>query len=184
MIKAVFFDWFYTLAHFKPSRTQLYHQTFQEFGIELPLEKVARGVLAADQRFFEENAKSPVSERRPEEQERVYIYYPNMVLAEAGVAACREVPLQVLKRVREKFKGVSFALFDDVLQTLPVLKRMGITLGLLTNLDIDLTPTLCSGTFNDLYELILPPPNNPAKAPGISPPLILYSLTSTLSPLG
>ena len=142
MIKAVFFDWFHTLAHFEPSRQQLYRETFREFGIELPPEKVTRGILAADQHFFEENAKLPVAERSPEEQARVYVYYPTMVLAEAGVEASREVPLEVLKRVREKFEGVSFALFADVLPTLPVLKEQGITLGLLTNLDSDLRPII------------------------------------------
>ena len=65
MIKAIFFDWFYTLARFEPPRQQLYRQAFREFGVELPPEKVMRGILVADQYVFEENAKSLVTERNP-----------------------------------------------------------------------------------------------------------------------
>jgi len=138
MIKAIFFDWFYTLARFEPPRYQLYSQALREFGVELPPEKVMRGILIADQYFFEENAKSPVSERSPEEQARVYIYYPNTILAEAGVNATKELSLKILKRVREQFKKVAFALFDDVLSTLETLKQQNFILGLLTNLDSDM----------------------------------------------
>ena len=49
MSKAIFFDWFYTLARFEPPRQQLYSQTFREFGVELSPEKVMRGILVADQ---------------------------------------------------------------------------------------------------------------------------------------
>ena len=138
MIKAIFFDWFYTLARFEPPRHQLYSQAFREFGVELSPEKVMRGILIADQYFFEENAKSPVAERSPEEQARVYVCYPNAILTEAGAKAPRELPLKIIKRVREQFKGVNFALFDDVLSTLKTLKQQNFILGLLTNLDSDM----------------------------------------------
>ena len=74
MIKAIFFDWFNTLAHFDPPRHQLYSQALREFGIELSPQKIIRGILIADQYYFEENAKSPVEERSPEEQAEVYIH--------------------------------------------------------------------------------------------------------------
>jgi len=138
MIKAIFFDWFYTLARFEPPRHQLYSQAFREFGVELSPEKVVRGILIADQYFFEENAKSPVAERSPEEQARVYIHYPNTILTEAGAKTPRELSLKILKRVTEQFKGVAFTLFDDVLSTLKALKQRNFILGLLTNLNSDM----------------------------------------------
>jgi len=138
MPKAIFFDWFYTLARFEPPRQQLYSQALREFGIEISPEKAMRGILIADQYFFEENAKSPVAERSPEEQAEVYIHYPNAVLAEAGANVTKELSLGIMKRVREQFKGVAFALFDDVLPTLKTLKQQNLTLGLLTNLDSDM----------------------------------------------
>ncbi len=138
MIKATFFDWFYTVARFEPPRHRLYSQAFREFGVELSPEKVMRGILIADQYFFEENAKSPVAKRSPEEQARVYIHYPNTILTEAGAKATEELPLKILKRVTEQFKSVTFALFDDVLSTLKTLKEQNFILGLLTNLDSDM----------------------------------------------
>ncbi len=137
MIKAVFFDWFNTLARFEPPRYQVYGQAFRDFGIELPAKKIIRGIFIADQYYFEENAKSPLEKRSPEEQAEVYLRYPNSILAEAGVNAPKEILPQVLKTVQQQFKGVTFALFDDVLATLKTLKQQGIILGLITNLAKD-----------------------------------------------
>ena len=97
-----------------------------------------RGILVADQYVFEENAKSPVTERNPEEQVKVYIHYPKAILTEAGAKAPGDLPLKVMKRVMEQFKGVAFALFDDVLSTLKALKQQNFILGLLTNLAGDM----------------------------------------------
>jgi len=138
MIRAIFFDWFYTLARFEPPRQQLYHQAFRDFGVELPPEKVMRGILVADQYFFEENAKSPVTERSPEEQVKLYSHYPEAILTETGVKASGDMSLKIIKSVREKYKKVTFALFDDVLSTLKALKQQNFILGLLTNLAGDM----------------------------------------------
>lgn len=137
MIKAVFFDWFNTLAHFEPPRHQLYRQAFLESGIEISAEKAIRGILLADQYFFEENSQSVVDKRSPEEQVRIYLNYPKSILAEAGVEVPPELPLQILQTVRQQFKGATFALFDDVLLTIKALKEQDIVLGLITNLNRD-----------------------------------------------
>ena len=138
MIKAVFFDWFNTLAHFEPPRQELYIQAFRQFGIELPTKEVIRGILTADRYYFEENAKSPVEKRSPEEQLEVYVHYPKAILAEAKVEVPKELPLKVMQIVAQQFKGVTFALYDDVLSTLKALKERQFILGLLTNLNKDM----------------------------------------------
>jgi len=140
MIRAVFFDWFHTLADIEPPRHQVYLQVFRELGVELPEEKVRRGILLADQYFFEESAKLPAAERSPEEQLRLYLAYPRAILSEAGVKAPQDLATRALMRAREQFKGMNFALFDDVLPTLEKIKHPGLTLGLLTNLDSDMAP--------------------------------------------
>jgi len=140
LIKAVFFDWFNTLARFEPPRQELYGQAFRQFGIELSAKEVIRGILTADRYYFEENAKSPVEKRSPEEQLEVYVHYPKAILAEAGVEVPKELPLKVMQIVVQQFKGVIFALFDDVLSTLKTLKERKFILGLLTNLDKDMNP--------------------------------------------
>ena len=133
VIKAVFFDWFNTLADFEPPRQELYSQAFRQFGIELSPKDVIRGILIADRYYFEENAKSPLGKRSPQEQMEVYLHYPTAILTEAGVKAPKELPLKVLMIVKEQFKGSTFVLFDDVLSALAALKQRNLILGLLTN---------------------------------------------------
>ncbi len=133
MIKAVFFDWFNTLAHFEPPRAELYNRAFQQFGIELTPKVIMRGILTADLYCFEENARSPVEKRSAEEQAEVYSYYPKAILAEACVKVAKELPLKILRIVQQQFKGDALILFDDVLSTLKTLKERRLILGLLTN---------------------------------------------------
>lgn len=133
MIKAIFFDWFNTLAGFEPPREELYGRAFQQFGIELAPREIVRGILAADQYYSEENAKLPVEKRSAEEQAEIYSYYPKAILTEAGIKVAPELPLKILKIVREQFEGATFVLFDDVLSTLKTLKERRLILGLLTN---------------------------------------------------
>jgi len=133
VIKAIFFDWFNTLAHFEPPRAELYRRTFQQFGLELAPKAIMRGILAADLYYFWENTKSPVEQRATAEQAEVYSYYPKAILAEAGVKVAEELPLKILKIVQQQFKEVTLILFDDVLSTLKTLKERRLNLGLLTN---------------------------------------------------
>ncbi len=138
MIKAIFFDWFNTLAHYEPPRYLLHSQACHEVGIEVSPETMMRSVLVADRYFFEENIKSPVEKRSPEEKTEVYIRYQNILLTEAGVKVTKEQLLQIMDKVHQLFKGVSWALFDDVLSTLKALKERKLILGLLTNASKDM----------------------------------------------
>ena len=144
MFKAIFFDWFNTLARFEPPRQELYSQAFRQFGIELPPKTIMQGILTADRYYFEENSKSPVGKRSPEEQTKVYLHYPNAILTEAGIKAPQDIPLKIIKIVLSQFKGVTFVLFDDVLSTLKTLKEQSFILGLLTNLTQNVVPIYCS----------------------------------------
>ncbi len=140
MIKAVFFDWFNTIARFEPPREELQSQALQELGIKLSPKKIMRGLLIADRDYFEENSRSPVPKRSPEEQAKVYTRYQNTILTGAGVKVDRELLLKIKKRVEQLFERITFALFDDVLSTLKTLKERKFILGLLTNLDKDMNP--------------------------------------------
>ncbi len=133
MIKAVFFDWFDTLAHYEPPRQQLYSQALREFGIEVPSRELTFGIQAADKYFLEESARSPVEQRNKQEQAEVYLQYQSVVLTKAGVKAERELLLKLMKRMQQQFQGISLVIFDDVLPTLKTLKEKRLTLGLLTN---------------------------------------------------
>ena len=140
MIKAIFLDWFNTLACYEPPREELHSQALQEFGIRVSPEKILPGVLVADSYFFEENANSPVEKRDPKKRAEVYACYQQIVLAKAGVKADQELLTKVMKKVGELFRGTNWALFDDVLPTLRILKQQNFILGLLTNLAKDMGP--------------------------------------------
>ncbi len=142
MIKAVFFDWFNTLAHYEPSREELQSQVLQEFGIHVSPQQITRGLIAADRDYFEENAVSPVRKRSPEEQAKIYVRYQKTILTEAGVNIPGEpdMLLKIMKRAQQLSQGMSFVLFNDVLPTVKTLKEQNLTLGLLTNLDTEMKP--------------------------------------------
>jgi len=140
VIKAVFLDWFNTLARFEPPREELHCQALQDFGIEASPRKVMRGLLLADRYWFEEDIKSKVRARSPEEQAEVGLRYQEILLTEAGVKVTKELLLKIVKKTQELYKGITFALFEDVLPALKTLKGQRFILGLLTNLNRDMAP--------------------------------------------
>ena len=144
MVKAIFFDWFNTLARFEPPREELHSQAFREFGIEAPLDKIMSGLLLADKDWFEENIKSKVEERSPEEQAELALRYEQTILDEVGVKAPKETLLKIAKSIRQLYEGVTFVLFDDVLSTLKTLKGQNFILGLLTNVAKEMN-SICRG---------------------------------------
>jgi len=141
VIKAVFFDWFNTLARYDPPREELQSQVLEEFGIHVSPQKIMPALLIADKNYFEENAILPVRNRSPEEQSKVWLRYQTTVLTEAGIDLPEDPAtlLKILKRGQE-LQGYNFALFDDVLSTLKILKQRGLIIGLLTNLTTDMKP--------------------------------------------
>ncbi|MBI4302787.1 MAG: HAD-IA family hydrolase [Chloroflexi bacterium] len=143
MIKAVFFDWFNTLARYRPAREEIQSQALRESGILAPPEKLTRSILVADREWFDENAVSPIRKRSQEEQARIYARYQKTLLTEAGIAPPEtDTFTRIMKRVRELSRALEFALFDDVLPALKTLKERNLTLGLLSNMDRDVAP-LC-----------------------------------------
>ncbi len=142
MIKAVFFDWFNTLALYHPPREELQSRALREVGINVSPQKIIPGLLIADKEYFEENAISPIRQRSPEEQAKVYARYQQTILAEAGVDISNDPDIlgKIMKKAQQLYQGIRFVLFDDVLSTLKMLKQQNLTRGLLTNLDTDMKP--------------------------------------------
>ena len=140
MIKAIFFDWFNTLASYEPAREKLHSQALKEYGFEVSPDKVLPAVLEGDEYFFEENTNSPVAKRDPEEQAEILMRYQSIIVSKAGVKADRELVAKVMKKVGELFKGTRWILFDDALPILKELKQQNFIVGLLSNFDKDMKP--------------------------------------------
>jgi len=144
VIKAIFFDWFNTLARYDPPREELQSQALRELGINAAAQKVRQGLAAGDKYLFDENFITPVRKRSREEQVNLDLRQQEIILTEIGVDVTEQPDLvgKTLMRLRELSQGLRFVLFEDVLPTLKALRKQKLILGLLTNLDRDMTP-LC-----------------------------------------
>ena len=150
MTKAVFFDWFNTLTTYYPPREGAYALACHDLGFEVTTDQMARGLLLADQFYSDENARSPVKKREPNEMIAVYVRYGQVALRGAGLPSSEETVLRVMEKVRGAFSSPRFALYDDVLPALGVLKSRGLVMGLISNIDQDIKP-ICSELGLDAY---------------------------------
>lgn len=139
MIKAVFFDWFGTLAHYHPPREQLLSQVLEELGLNVSPDDIRPAMVAADREYYEENAAVSWQDMTDEERGKMFLRQQKRMLERAGVQVSNDMLPRIMARTRELFAGLKFVLFDDVLVTMKALKERDLTLGLLTNLrrDID-----------------------------------------------
>ena len=142
MIKAVFFDLYNTLVDFDPPREHIQAEICREFGIEVAPEAIRHAIPAADNFFYEENVRSPIGKRPPQEKLDFYAEYESKILREAGVEVSKEVALQIMTKFGLKLRqpDARLVLFDDVEPALAQLKGQGLTLGMVTNVDFDVTP--------------------------------------------
>ena len=137
MIKAIFFDWFNTLAHYQPPREELESQALKELGFAVSTKDLSPGVYLGDKYLYEENARIPIRQRSREEQNKLYTRFHRIILKEAGITADDDIVAKLLFRMFELNNKMTFVLFDDVSATLKGLKEKKLKLGLLTNLQTE-----------------------------------------------
>lgn len=171
MIKTVFFDLYYTLACFKPSREEIQIEVCKEFGIKLNLNALIHANFAADSYFYAENARSPVFKRPPEEQFAFMVEYQKMLLKESGINVSNELAAQIYQKAHQVEKQL--VLYDDAIPTFQILKQSGITLGLISNVDRNRGPVEELGLTSYLDFIITSPPDGKGKP---SPPIFLEAL--------
>jgi HAD superfamily hydrolase (TIGR01549 family) len=172
--KAVFFDWFNTLTTYYPPREGAYVLACHDLGFEVTTDQLARGLLLADQFYSDENARSPVKQREPKEMIAVYVGYGQVALRGAGLPSSEETVLQVMEKVRGAFSSPRFALYDDVLPALAVLKSRRLVIGLISNIDQDIKP-LCTELGLDAY-LTLVVTSKDVRSEKPHPPIFLAAL--------
>ncbi|MEW6034540.1 MAG: HAD-IA family hydrolase [Chloroflexota bacterium] len=142
--KAVFFDWYNTLACYDPPNETLHLAVCHSYGIDLDPQLVRAGIAEADRYFYEENSHSRVDKRPPSEQVELFTHYEDIVLKKAGAAVPKGMALPIWMKVRDMARGSTFVLFDDVLPTLKLLRGRSVLTGLVSNLPQDMTPLLTS----------------------------------------
>lgn len=140
MIKAVFFDLYNTLVHYKPPREELLARVLKDFGVEVRPEVFRRPLVIADEFIYQELAHSPLSQRSAEDKMALYARYQGIMLKEAGIEASEQLILGLLGKMQQF--DMKLVLFDDVVPALTDLKGQGLILGLISNVDRDITPLL------------------------------------------
>ena len=140
MIKAVFFDLYFTLVRYEPPREEIQAGTLKDFGIEVNPEALRRPLNLADEFIYQEIARSPVGQRSKEAQAALYVRYEKILLKEVGIEADESLILKILDKMRQV--DMKLVLFDDVMPALAELERRGLTLGLISNIDRDITSLL------------------------------------------
>ena len=140
MIKAVFFDLYQTLVHYQPSQEELEAQALQSLNINITPEALHIPILTANEYIYEQIARRPLSQRSREETMALYAEYQRIVLKEAGIAADEKIVLRLLGMMQQV--KMDLVLFDDVLPALDGLKQRKLILGLISNIEQDMTATL------------------------------------------
>lgn len=140
MIKAVFFDFYGTLARFHPSREEVQAQACQPFGFNVTRDGLVQGYAVADEWMDETNASpKPLQRMTREERRNFFAEYERLVLLGDGLQVDLETAGKVWAAVRRIPYGL--ALFDDVLPTLDALKQRGLVLGTVSNVTLDFGQT-------------------------------------------
>lgn len=140
MIKAVFFDLYHTLVRYEPPQEELEAKALKDFGIDVSPEIFRRPLVAADEFVYQEISRRPLSQRSQEEKMALYAQYQGIVLREAGLEADEKLVLGMLGKMQQ-FK-MKMVLFDDVAPALSDLRDRGLILGLISNVEHDITSTL------------------------------------------
>jgi putative hydrolase of the HAD superfamily len=140
MFKAVFFDLYHTLIEYAPPREETLAATLRRFGIELAPASLRRPIIAGDEYFYQEAAKKSLSQRTEVERHAFWATYQTIVLKEAGVVPAPELVSAILTDMKNA--RYDLILFDDVIPALTILESRGMTLGLISNVDRDVSPLL------------------------------------------
>lgn len=153
MIEAVFFDLYHTLVRFEPPREELQARTLKDFGIEVSPEVFRRPLLIADEFIYRELARSPLSQWSAEDKMALYARYEGILLKEAGIEVSEQTILKLLGKMQQF--DMKLVLFDDVVPALTELKGRGLILGLISNVDRDITPLLSKLGLTSLLSVVV-----------------------------
>ncbi len=153
MVKAVFFDLYHTLIGFEPPREETEARALRDLGVDVKPEVLRRPLVIADEFMHREIARVPLRLRSEEDRMSVYATYQALLLKEAGIKASEPLIRGVLDRMQQTRPRL--VLFDDVMPALTGLKRQGLMLGLISNVDRDITSLLNELGLTQLLKVVV-----------------------------
>ena len=152
MVKAAFFDFYNTLVRFWPPVDVIQQAACREMGFRVSKTGIRKGYFLADEYMSRENAETPLADRSTGERDRFFAEYERLILEGAGLDVTISLAEQVWQMASQVPKD--FSLFEDVVPSLELLKKRGITLGVISNLRRnmdDLCRTLGLEPYLDFY---------------------------------
>lgn len=165
MIKAVFFDFYNTLACYEPAAEAVQTSVCREFGFETDINTMRKALALADHYFYEENRRFSVAKRPQQEQNEIYLRHQELAMRNAGLNPDRQTVARVMKRIREIASTISFTLFDDALPALKDLNNRGLKLGLISNIPPEKLPVLTELGVKPLLDVVVIPQEAGADKP-------------------
>jgi len=139
-LQAVFFDLFQTLIYYDPSREEIIAGALREYGISVEPALLTRPLEAADQFMYRELVVRPMGIRPANERIALYLKHHELMFDKAGLTVEPSIIPNIVKRLQEA--TTSYKLFDDTLPALKELKALGMILGLISNMDSDMSEQL------------------------------------------
>lgn len=136
MIRAVFFDFYGTLAGWEPSAGDIQRRSAAAEGLDVDAGAIERAYPTANALLDRENAIQRLASRTPEQRESVLAEYERTLLATAGYGVSLETARAIWLRVRSAPKEL--ALYPDARSTLEQLQGSGFILGVISNMGTDL----------------------------------------------
>ena len=140
MIKAVFFDLYFTLIRYEPSQEEIEAGLLRGFGIEVSPEALQKPLAAANETIYREVARRPLNKRSREDTLALYARFHRDILREAGIGAGENVITGLVTGGLQARMGL--ALYADVLPALDELKKRGMKLGLISNIEKSMSGSL------------------------------------------
>ena len=136
MTRAIFFDFYNTLASYYPPREDIYINASRELGINVKAKKLFNSLAAADIFYRNENSRSPINKRGLEDQLSFFTEYITTIIGGAGAQINPDQALKILGKIRG-YKW-EFKTYDDAIPTLEALKKRSLIIGLISNVAQDM----------------------------------------------
>lgn len=136
MIRAVFFDFYGTLAKWEPAAGEIQRMSSAAEGLDVDPAAIERAYPTANALFDRENARQRLVSQTPEQRESFLAGYEQALLAAAGYDVSLWLARAIWRRVSSAPKEMG--LYSDARAALQELQIQGFRLGVISNMGTDL----------------------------------------------
>lgn len=137
MIRAVFFDFYGTLAGWQPSAGEIQRAAAAAEGLDVDPDRIELAYPTANALLNQANAVSLLRDRPEVERDAFFAQFERTLLTTAGYDLSIETAWAIWVRVRATPK--EFNLYPDSLPAVAALHRDGLTIGVISNIGPELS---------------------------------------------